>query len=115
MGLKEQLRAAALPRKPLKVSVDGLAEPLYVRVLTVGERDAWEILALRSPTGKVPDNFRSRYLAMTLCDASGSRLFGDDEWPELAAMDSGIVGNLFDVAARHNKLSEADITELAGE
>lgn len=115
MGLRDRLKEAAAPRKPLKVSVAGLDEPLYVRVMTVGERDAWEVLALRSPTGKVPDDFRSRYLALTLCDSHGARLFKDDEWPEIAAMDSGIVGNLFDVAAKHNKLSEADITELAGE
>lgn len=110
MGLKEQLKAAAAPRKPLKVQVEGLAEPLYVRVMKVGERDAWEVLALRSPSGKVPDNFRSRYLALTLCDETGQRLFADDQWPEIAELDSGVVSNLFDVAARHNKLSEADIT-----
>lgn len=115
MSLRDKFKAAAAPRKPLKVQVEGLSEPLYVRVMTVGERDAWEILALRSPSGKVPDDFRSRYLALTLCDESGGRLFNDDEWPELASLDSGIVSNLFDVAAKHNKLSEADITELAGE
>lgn len=115
MGLKEQLQAAASPRRPLKVQVEGVQEPLYVRVMTVGERDAWEILAIRSSNGKVPDNFRSRYLAMTLCDSSGTRLFEDDQWQEIAALDSGVVSNLFDVAAKHNKLSEADITELAGE
>lgn len=115
MGLKDKLRAAASPRKPLAVQIDGMAEPIFVRVLKVGERDAWEILALRSPSGKVPDNFRSRYLAMTLCDENGDRLFADDQWHEIADMDAGIVSNLFDVAARHNKLSEADITELAGE
>lgn len=115
MSLRDRLKTAAAPRKPLKVSVAGLDEPLYVRVMTVGERDAWEVLALRSPSGKVPDDFRSRYLALTLCDEAGTRLFKDDEWPEIAALDSGIVSNLFDVAAKHNKLSEADITELAGE
>lgn len=115
MGLREQLIAAAAPRKPLKVQVDGIAIDLYVRVLTVGERDAWELMALRSPNAKLPDNFRSHYLAMTLCDAGGVRLFADDQWQEIAAMDSGIAANLFDVAAKHNKLSEADIRELAGE
>ena len=115
MSLRERLKAAAAPRKPLKVTVAGLDDPLYVRVMTVGERDAWEVLALRSQTGKVPDDFRSRYLASTLCDEDGTRLFNDDEWREIAAMDSGIVSNMFDVAAKHNKLSEADIIELAGE
>lgn len=115
MSLRERLKAAAAPRKPLKVQVDGLSEPLYVRVMTVGERDAWEIQALQSRSGKVPDDFRSKYLALTLCDEHGVRLFKDDEWPEIASMDAGIVSNLFDVASKHNKLSEADITELAGE
>lgn len=115
MGLKEQLQAAAAPRKPLKVQIEGMQEPLYVRVMTVGERDSWEIAGLESKNGKIAPNFRSRYLATTLCDASGARLFRDEEWPAIAEMDSGIVSNLFDVAARHNKLSEADITELAGE
>lgn len=115
MGLRERLKEAAAPRKPLKVQVDGLPEPLYVRVMTVGERDAWEVLALRSQNGKVPDDFRSRYLALTLCDQHGSRLYGDEEWHEIAGMDAGIMSNVFDVAAKHNKLSEADIIELAGE
>jgi hypothetical protein len=52
---------------------------------------------------------------MTMCDDSGKRLFADDEWQQIADLDSGVIGNLFDVASRHNKLSEADITELAGE
>lgn len=115
MGLRESLKAAAAPRKPLKVQVDGLAEPLYMRVMTVGERDAWELAGLESKNGKIPPDFRSRYLAATLCDSDGKRLFSDAEWHEIAAMDSGIVGKLFDIAAKHNKLSEADITELAGE
>jgi hypothetical protein len=115
MGLKEQFKAAAAPRKPLKVQVDGVSDPLYVRVMTVGERDAWEVAALRSSSGKVPDDFRSRYLAVTLCDEHGVRLFADDEWRDIATLDSGVVSNLFDVAAKYNKLAEADITELAGE
>ena len=115
MGLREELKAAAAPRKPLKVHVEGVQLDLFVRVMTVGERDAWELMALRSPNAKLPDNFRSHYLAMTLCDEHGARLFTDDQWQEIAAMDSGIAANLFDVAAKHNKLSEADIRELAGE
>lgn len=115
MGLKEELKSAAAPRKPVRVHVDGLACDMYVRCMTVGERDAWELAGLNSPNGKVPPDFRSRYLASTLCDADGTRLFSDAEWPEIAAMDAGMVCGLFDVAAKHNKLSEADVVELAGE
>lgn len=115
MGLKEQFTAAAAPRKPLKVAVSGIDMTLYVRVMTVGERDAWELAGLNSSNGKLCADFRSRYLASTLCDEHGKRLFADDQWQEIAALDSGIVCALFDKAASHNRLSEADITELAGE
>lgn len=115
MNLREQLKAAAAPRKPLKVHVAGLDFDLYVRCMTVGERDAWELAGLNSSNGKIPPDFRSRYLASTLCDADGVRLFADDQYREISEMDSGIVSNLFDVAAKHNKLSEADVVELAGE
>lgn len=115
MSLKEQFKAAAAPRKPLKVAVEGVDMPLYVRVMKVGERDAWELAGINSSNGKIPPDFRSRYLVATLCDENGNRLFTDDQWPEIAELDSGIVCSLFDVAAKHNRLSEADITELAGE
>jgi hypothetical protein len=36
MNIREMLRAAAAP-KPVRVEVEGLAEPVYVRMLTVGE------------------------------------------------------------------------------
>ena len=115
MGLKERLKAAAGKRKPLKVEVAGLDCELYVRVLSVGERDRWELSCVTSPSGKLPPDFRSKYLAMALCDEDGKRLWTDDEWQEVAELDGGIVGNLFEVAIKHNKMSEADLKELAGE
>jgi hypothetical protein len=116
MGLKEQIKAASV-RKPLKVHVKEWNLDVYVRVLSVGERDAWELawLDIRNKGVAKFDNFRAFYLARTLCDEHGVRLYQDNELEEVAALDGAVMGELFDVAQKHNKLTEADVVELAGE
>ena len=116
MGLKEQIKAASV-RKPLKVHVKEWNLDVYVRVLSVGERDAWELawLDIRNKGVTKFDNFRAFYLARTLCDEHGVRIFQDNELEEVAALDGAVMGELFDVAQKHNKLTEADVVELAGE
>ena len=43
------------------------------------------------------------------------RIWQNNELAEVSALDGGVMGELFDVAQKHNKLSEADVVELAGE
>ena len=116
MGLKEQIKAASV-RKPLKVHVKEWNLDVYVRVMSVGERDDWELswVDIRNKGMSKFDNFRAFYLVRTLCDEHGVRLWKDDELQEVADLDGAVMGELFDVAQRHNKLTEADVVELAGE
>jgi regulatory protein YycI of two-component signal transduction system YycFG len=116
MGLREQIKAASV-RKPLKVHVKDWNLDVYVRVLSVGERDAWELswVDMRSKGMATRDNFRAFYLIRALCDEHGVRLYQDSELDEVASLDGAVMSELFDVAQRHNKLSEADVVELAGE
>jgi len=113
MGLRDQIKQATT-RKPLKVSVPEWGFDVYVRVLTVGERDAYENLWLKHSKGGVKD-FRSEYLCRVLCDENGQRLYADSDVAEVAALDGSILARVFDIAASHNKLTETDIRELAGE
>jgi hypothetical protein len=112
MGLKEQIKQLSASKKPLKVSVDGL--DIYIRCISIGERDRWE-QQMAQIKDKTFDNFRAQYLAFVLCDSDGARLWKDEEVPELAGMSAYILGPLFDKALAYNKMSEADIRELAGE
>lgn len=116
MGLKEQIKAAS-HRKPLKVHVKEWNLDVFVRVLSVGERDAWELgwIDIRNKGMASFPNFRAFYLARTLCDEHGVRIWQDNELDEIAGLDGAVMGELFDVAQRHNKLTEADVVELAGE
>jgi hypothetical protein len=116
MGLREQIKAASV-RKPLKVHVKEWNIDLYVRVMSVGERDAWELgwIDIRNKGMASFPNFRAFYLARTLCDEHGVRIWQDNELEEIAALDGAVMGELFDIAQKHNKLTEADVVELAGE
>jgi hypothetical protein len=116
MGLKEQIKAASV-RKPLKVHVKEWGFDVHVRVLSVGERDAWELawIDIRSKGMEKFHNFRAFYLVRTLCDEHGARIWKDDEISEVADLDGAVMGELFDIAQKHNKLTEADVVELAGE
>ena len=116
MGLREQIKAANT-RKPLRVSVKEWNLDVYVRVMSVGERDDWELawIDIRSKGVEKFRNFRAFYLVRTLCDEQGVRLYQDTDLDEVAQLDGSVMGELFDVAQRHNKLTEADVVELAGE
>ena len=45
----------------------------------------------------------------------GVRIWKDDELGEVSELDGAVMGELFDVAQKHNKITEADVVELAGE
>lgn len=113
MSLREQIRAVGI-RKPLKVHVPEWGFDIYVRVLTVGERDQYENMWLARGHGGVKD-FRSQYLCRVLSDEAGKRIYTDDDVQEVAQLDGSVLARVFDIAASHNKLTEKDIRELAGE
>lgn len=103
----------------LKVKVkewpDSEGKPMTVgiRVMTVGERDAYE----REWIGKREtgiDNFRTKFLARCLCHPeSGERLFTDAQIDALASKSSRVVSTLFEKAMQHNAMTESDVEELA--
>ena len=103
----------------LKVSVKEWADKggkplsLGIRVMTVGERDAYE----REWIGKRDsgiDNFRTKFLARCLCHPeTGERLFTDEQIELLAGKSAKVVSRLFDKAMKHNAMSESDVEELA--
>lgn len=118
MGLREQIaEASKTTRKPLRVHVKAWALDVFIRVMTVGERDDWELswIDMRNNGATKFPNFRAFYLVRTLCDEDGVRLWKDNEVSEVAALDAAVMGELFDIAQKHNKLTEADVVELAGE
>lgn len=98
----------------LKVHVKEWGGDVYIRVMTVGERDAYECEWLANKEKGV-QNFRSKFLARCLCDKDGNRLFTDAEIDKLAGKSIAVVDRLFNRAMKHNAMSMEDVEQLAGE
>lgn len=115
MGLREKILAAN-DRKPLRVHVKDWGCDVGIRVLSVGERDAWEAVCLKMKEKGDTKNFRATYLAFVLCDPdTGVRLFKDDELEVVGTLDSAVSQQIMDKALHFNRITEEDCLELAGE
>lgn len=96
----------------LEVPVPEWGGSVYIRVMSVGERDSYE----RKWIGKKEqgvDNFRTEFLARVLCDEKGNLLFGREKVDALAGKSGAVMGRLFDAAMRHNYM-EAESVENSG-
>ena len=106
----EQILAADdLGLKEVKVPEWGGS--VYIRVMSVGERDEYERMWIgKKETGV--ENFRTQYLARVLCNETGKLLFTREQVAALANKSGAVMGHLFDVAMKHNKMTEEDVQEL---
>ena len=112
MSIRKEFERVAGGKKPLRVTIEGV--DIYIRCISVRERDVWEQTVAHVRDRTVED-MRSMYLTFVLCDEDGSRIYSDDEIAEVGKLSSAILGPLFDKALAYNRMSEADIRELAGE
>jgi hypothetical protein len=95
----------------LKVAVPEWNGEVYVRVMSVGERDSYERMWLgKRDTGI--ENFRTEYLARVLCDEKGALLFTRDQVGALANKNGAVMSRLFDAAMKHNNMTEGDVEQL---
>jgi hypothetical protein len=94
-----------------KVKVKEWGGDVYIRVMSVGERDSYERLWIGKRETGVPD-FRTEYLARVLCDDAGQLLFTPEKVEALRNKSGAVMGRLFDEAMRHNNMTEADVEEL---
>jgi hypothetical protein len=98
--------------KLLEVDVPEWGGSVYIRVMSVGERDSYERMWIgRRETGV--ENFRTEYLARVICDEKGNLLFSREQIAALADKNGAVMGRLFDAAMKHNYM-EGDAVEQAG-
>jgi hypothetical protein len=112
MGLTKDQILAADDLGLFKVAVPEWGGDVFVRVMTVGERDAYENEWMRKKDTGV-DDFRTKFLVRCLVDASGNRLFDNGDVQKLAAKSAKVMNRLWQAAMEHNNLSDADVEELA--
>jgi len=97
------------------IKARGFGGEVCIRLMTVGDRDSYELKLLEGEGKAIPD-FRSELLARCLCDEKGNLLFpGDDGVEALKRRSADEMHNLWRVALKHNALTEEEIQKLAGE
>lgn len=94
-----------------KVKVKEWGGDVFVRIMSVGERDAYERMWIGKRDSGV-ENFRTEYLARVLCDEKGVLLFTGEQVAGLAKKSGAVMGRLFDEAIKHNNMSEEDVEQL---
>jgi hypothetical protein len=104
---------AADKKNLLPVEVPEWGLTVWIKQLTVGERDSFEADAFAARKGDgLMDNPRSKFLVRTLCDEQGQLLCKPEEFAELAALSSKPMERLFEQAQKHNRLTNDDVEEL---
>jgi hypothetical protein len=102
----------AMDLKVEKVDVPEWGGAIYLKVMSVGERDSYENEWVKSKlTGM--ENFRTRFLVRTICDGQGNRLFENKDIPNLMEKSAAVMGRLWDESMSLNKLKNEDVEELA--
>ena len=112
MALTKDQILAANDMGLLEVQVPEWSGNVFVRVMTVGERDSYENDWMVNKNKGV-ENFRSKFLQRVLCDESGKLLFTADEISLLAGKSARVISRIWEAAMKHNALADADVEEMA--
>lgn len=101
-----------------RVELPWLNTAAYVRGMSAFERDAFESsLVERGDDGSADqinaENIRAKFLVRVLCDANGTRLFGDAEHELIETLDARTADRLFAAARRLSGMTKADVEEIA--
>jgi hypothetical protein len=100
------------------IRVPAFGGEVCLRLMTVGDRDSYEVKLLDAQSQSVPviPDFRSELLARCICDEKGVLLFPGTEGVEaLKRRSVDEMHGLWKAALKHNALTEEEITKLAGE
>ena len=107
MGLADDILAADKGQL-VRVHVAEWDRVVFIRTLSLGELQTWELACLRSK-GEGVDDYRTRYLSKCLVDENSQEIFTGDQLKRI----SGTVGaRLFKIAQKHNELDDKEIEEI---
>ena len=105
MATKQALLAhLSKPREVRAVPVEGLGEPLHVRMLNVGER-----LRLQAAIKAAPEFDSLVILSFGLSDERGEALFAEGETEDVGRLDMDTVEAATEALIELNKLRPADV------
>ncbi len=94
---------------PSRVDVEGFGEPVYVRAMTVAERDSFEAatVARKSTVG-----FRARLVVACVCREDGSRVFSPADVPKIEAVSSAALDPIVNACLAVNAMRQGDADDI---
>lgn len=108
---KDQILAAE-DKGLLRLPVPEWGGDVFIRVMTCGERDAYENEWQRKKETGV-DDFRTKFLVRCLVDENGKHLFDNADVQRLSQKSAKVMNRVWMAAMEHNSLSDQSIEELA--
>lgn len=99
-----------LPRE--LVHVAALGGSVWVRTLTAGQRDRYEMDQFEANKREKAQDYRARLVAATACDADGRLLFAPGDIPLLSDLSCAALDPIYEVALRLNRFTSSDVKEL---
>jgi hypothetical protein len=115
MPLTREQIERAVDARIITVPCPALGGDVCLRMMSVGERDSYELALVENEGKPIPD-FRSELLSRTICDEAGNLLFpGKDGVTALKKKSADVMHKLWQTSMKHNALSEEEVKTLAGE
>lgn len=106
MITKEQF--FALKPEVREVQIPALGGSVYVKAMTAGVRDRFEIYHAKSGT----EDFRALLAAATVCDEGGVLLFSLDDVAQLTELPSNVLDDVVKEAVALNRMGPDDVEDL---
>lgn len=116
LGAEDQPREWVPVPEWAPVSANGNASDfgVYITVMSGVDRDAFEASVVGDGKKRDMANFRSRVCARCIVDAKGKRLFADKDVEALGRKSGVALDRVWESARKLNRMTEADMKELAG-
>ena len=114
MLTKDQILSAN-DRNIQEIEVPEWGGTVYIRNMTGGERDAYEMSLIKMQGRNMQAdlaNARAKLCAICICDQDGNRLFTDDEVQELSKKSASALDRVYEQAEKLNGLKSDEIEGL---
>lgn len=94
--------------KEVKLNIPGIKGKFYVRAVTADEKDRLEQEIERNPR-----HVRAKYVALSVCDKDGNRIFDDADVINLSKKSLKLIQPLFHAVIEANSITQEEIEEMA--
>lgn len=99
--------------KMKEINVPEWGGSVFIKVMSVGERDRYENEWQHARGHGGYQNFSTKFLIRCICEEDGTLLFTDADIEKLKNLPADAMRHLWDEAMSLNKLKSEDVEELA--